>query len=101
MGLRCVSVSQTSPAMNLTAVMLGKKQYAVAFVLRKLENPVISIGGAPFGWGITKILSAGSCVPTIGSFDLGFSRTAPANSLSLTQLCNTNSNWFSMLALMK
>ena len=37
----------------------------------KLENPVILIGGAPFACGITKMLSAGSCVPIIGSFDLG------------------------------
>ena len=44
MNLRCVSVLQSSPEMNLTAVMLGKKQYAAAFVLRKLEKPVISMG---------------------------------------------------------
>src|SRR6202011_1796359 len=74
-----------NPAMNLIAVMLGKKQYAAAFVLTKLENPVILIGDVPCACGITKMLSAGSCVPIIGSFDLGCSLTAPANSLSFTQ----------------
>ena len=41
---------------------------------------MILIGGAPFAWGITKMLSAGSWVPIMGSFALGFSLTAPANS---------------------
>jgi len=43
----------------------------------KLENPVILIGGTPLACGITKMLSAGSCMPIMGSFDLGFSLTAP------------------------
>jgi hypothetical protein len=44
--------------MNLTVVMPGKKQYAVAFMLRKLENPVISMGERHSPWGIAKIVSA-------------------------------------------
>ena len=87
--------------MNLTAVILGKKQYAAARVATKLEKPVILIGASPSPCGITKMLSAGSCVPIIGSFDLGFNLTDPANSLSLTQCPSTNSYWFSMLELMK
>ena len=59
------------------------------------------IGGPPLAWGITKMLSAGFCVPIIGSLDLGLSLTDPANSLSLTQCPSTNSYWFSMLELMK
>ena len=39
---------------------------------------MILIAGAPFACGITKILSAASCVPIIGSFDLGCSLTDPA-----------------------
>src|SRR6202011_3054639 len=70
-----------NPAINLIAVTLGKKQYAAARVVTKLENPVSLIGAAPVACGITKMLSAVSCVPIIGSFDLGLSRTAPANSL--------------------
>jgi hypothetical protein len=81
--------------------MLGRKQYAAARVATKLENPVTLIGAPPLAWGITKMLSAGSCVPIIGSLDLGFSLTDPANSLSLTQWPSTNSYWFSMLELMK
>src|SRR5260370_40277201 len=88
-------------AMNLMAVMLGRKQYAAALVFKNVEKPVTLIGGAPFACGITKMLSAGSCVPIIGSFDLGCSLTEPANSLSFTQLARTNSYWFSMLELMK
>src|SRR5712664_1378094 len=88
-------------AINLIAVMLGRKQYAAARVVTKLEKPVIFIGDAPFACGITKMLSAGSCVPIIGSFDLGCSLTAPANSLSLTQCPSTNSYWFSIFELMK
>src|SRR5271169_6827479 len=88
-------------AMNLMAVMLGKKQYAAALVVTKVENPVTLIGGAPFACGITKMLSAGSWVPIIGSFDLGCSLTEPANSLSFTHCLSTNSYWFSMLELMK
>src|SRR5882724_4873187 len=88
-------------AMNLIARILGRKQYAAARVATKLENPVILTGAAASPLGMTKMLSAGSCVPIIGSFDLGFSRTDPANSLSLTQCPSTNSYWFSMLELMK
>ena len=44
----------------MIAVILGKKQYAAAFVVVKLENPVIVIGGVPFVWGMTKMLSFGS-----------------------------------------
>ena len=77
--------------MNLIAVMLGKKQYAAALVVVKLENPVSLIGGAPFAWGMTKMLSAGSWVPIIGSFALGSNLTAPANSASFTQCPRTNS----------
>ena len=47
------------------------------------------------------MLSAGSWVPIIGSLDLGGSRTAPANSLSLTHWLSTNSYWFSIFELMK
>ena len=46
--------------MNLMAVMLGRKVYAAALVVMKLENPVTSIGGSPFACGITKRLSPGS-----------------------------------------
>ena len=53
--------------MNLIAVMLGRKQYAAARVATKLENPVTWIGAPPLLRGITKMLSAGSCVPIIGS----------------------------------
>ena len=49
--------------MNLMAVMLGKKQYAAALVVVKLENPVSLIGGAPFVWGMTKMLSFGVLSP--------------------------------------
>ena len=66
--------------MNLIAVILGKKQYAAALVVVKLENPVSLIGGSPFDSGITKMLSFGSWVPIMGSFALGSSLTAPANS---------------------
>jgi hypothetical protein len=62
---------------------------------------VILIGAPPLARGMTKILSTESCVPIIGCFDLGFSLTEPANSLSLTQCPSTNSYWFSMLELMK
>src|SRR5204862_6510318 len=88
-------------AMNLIAVTLGKKQYAAARVVTKLENPATLIEAPPLPCGITKMLSAGSCVPIIGSFDLGLSLTFPANSPSLTQCPSTNSYWFSMLELMK
>ena len=70
-------------------------------MVTKLERPMILIGGAPPACGITKMLSAGSCVPMSGSFALGFSRTAPANSLSLTHWLSTNSYWFSICELMK
>jgi hypothetical protein len=72
--------------MNLIAVILGRKQYAAARVATKLENPVTLIGGPPLAWGITKMLSAGFCVPIIGSFDLGLSLTDPANSLASTRV---------------
>ena len=72
--------------MNLMAVMLGRNTYAAALVVTKLESPVTSIGGPPPAWGMTKMLSAGSCVPASGSLDLGSSLTAPANSASLTHL---------------
>ena len=49
---------------------------------------------------MTKMLSAGFWVPISGSFDFGCSRTAPANSLSLTHCRSTNSYWFSMFELM-
>jgi hypothetical protein len=91
---------QLSPAMNLKAVTLGKKQYATACVVTKLEKPVIFRGGAPPGCGISKMLSAESFVPTITSFDFGFKRTAPTNSASFTHCFSTNSYGFSMLALM-
>jgi hypothetical protein len=71
--------------MNLMAVMLGRKQYAAAFVFTKVVSPVTLIGGAPLGCGITKMLSAGFWVPIMGSLDLGLSLTAPENSLSFTQ----------------
>ena len=58
-------------AMNLIAVMLGRNTYAAAFVVTKLERPVTSIGGSPSACGMTKMLSAGCCVPISGSFDLG------------------------------
>ena len=45
--------------MNLSAVTLGRKQYATAFVVTKVRSPVTLIGGAPFGCGITKMLSVG------------------------------------------
>ena len=93
--------AQLRLAMNLIAVLLGRKQYAAAFVVTKLDKPVSLIGGPPFACGITKMLCTGSCVPIIGSRDLGGNLTAPANSLSLTQCPSTNSYWFSMLELMK
>jgi hypothetical protein len=34
-------------AMNLMAVMLGRKQYAAALVFTNVENPVTLIGGPP------------------------------------------------------
>src|SRR5947199_3381999 len=85
-GLQTAWMSAPSPdyisEINLIAVMLGRKQYAAAFVVIKVENPVTLIGDAPLGCGITKILSLGSRVPIIGSLDLGGSLTAPTNSLS-------------------
>ena len=62
------------------AVMLGRNTYAAALVVTKVERPVTSIGGPPSACGITKMLSAGFWVPISGSFDFGFSLTAPANS---------------------
>jgi len=56
--------------MNLTAVMLAERQYAAARVAMKLENPESLMGNVPFACGITNMLSRGSCVPIIGSFDL-------------------------------
>ena len=58
-------------AISLMAVMLGRNRYAAALVVTKLERPVTSIGGPPFACGITKMLSAGFCVPISGSFDFG------------------------------
>jgi hypothetical protein len=52
--------SQFNPAMNFRAVILGRKQYADARVVTKLENPVILKGGVSWAWGISKTLSAGS-----------------------------------------
>ena len=57
----------------------------------KLEKPVILIGRAPFACGITKMLSEGSWVPIMGSFDFGLSLTAPANALSFTHSLSKNS----------
>ena len=63
--------SGASVAMNLMAVMLGKKVYTTALVVTKLESPVTSIGGSPFPCGMTNMLSSGSWVPISGSFDFG------------------------------
>jgi hypothetical protein len=52
----------------------------------KPEKPVNVIGSAPLRNGITKMLSAGSWVPIIGSFALGLNLTATANSASFTQM---------------
>src|SRR5271154_4236099 len=56
----CPSSTHHTLEMKLTALMLGRKQYADAFVLTKLENPDTLIGEAPLACGITKILSEGS-----------------------------------------
>jgi hypothetical protein len=67
--------------MNFRAVMLGRKQYADARVVAKLENPVICREGAPLGCGISKTLSVGSLMRlVITSLALGFNRVAPTNS---------------------
>ena len=87
--------------MNRIALMLGRNTYAAARVVMKLEKPATSIGGRPSACGMTKMLSVGSWAPISGSFDVGASLTAPANSPSLTQRRSTNSYWFSMFALMK
>jgi hypothetical protein len=60
-----------SLAMNLMAVTLGRNTYAAALVVTKLDRPVTSIAGPPFACGMTKMLSAGFCVPVSGSFDFG------------------------------
>jgi hypothetical protein len=68
-------------AMNFSAVTLGRKQYADARVVTKLENPVIRRGGAPFACGISKTLSHGLLLRlTITSSDFGLNRLAPTNS---------------------
>ena len=48
-------------------------------------------GREPPDWRISNMLSVGSFVPIIASFDLGFIRTAPTNSASFTHCFNTNS----------
>jgi hypothetical protein len=74
-------IDQFNLEMNFNAVMLGRKQYADARVVTKLENPVILRGAAPFGCGISKTLSDGSLSRlTITSFDWGFNRDAPTKS---------------------
>ena len=68
----------------------------------KLEKPVILIGGAPPGWrdhedAFGGVLRADDRIFRVA----GVSRTAPANSLSLTHWLSTNSYWFSIFELMK
>src|SRR5277367_2621172 len=78
--ISCIANRQSEahkPAMNLIAVTLGKKQYAAALVEIKVESPVTLMAGVPSACGMTKMLSSGFWVAIIGSFDLGFSRTAP------------------------
>jgi hypothetical protein len=87
--------------MNFNAVTLGRKQYETARVVMKLEKLLTWSGGAPLGCGMSNTLSAGSLVPMITSYALGFSRTAPTNSASFTQCLSMNSYWFSMWALVK
>jgi hypothetical protein len=43
-----LNVSRYNRASSLIALILGKKQYAAALVVMKLEKPVIFIGDAPF-----------------------------------------------------
>ena len=63
---------------------------------------MILIGGAPFACGITKMLSAGSCVPIIGSFDFGMQPDRSGEFAVIDPIVpSTNSYWFSMLELMK